>query len=152
MPRLPPDTIVARYVGGLHLDPGTGQINGSAFERTAKDIDGVSFTRRGILAIGTQQDRAAIRQVMASRLRLGATAVFAELQAGTALDALSEFEQAVSFVEDALAADGDRLANPAHALLLGFPFRGEQVGSLKSEVAGDRLRSCIIDRFPAAPT
>ncbi len=147
---LPSDQVVARYVGALHIDPITGQINGSAFERSPKDTDGVSFTRRGMLAEDTDQDRAAIRGVVGSRLRLGRTAVFAELQVGDALAALERFDQDVSFVEDPLPAEGAMLANPAHALLIDLPFKGDHVGSLKSEAAGDYLRQCVRDRFPAA--
>lgn len=147
--RLDRDGLVVRYVGGFHVDPRTGQINGSAFERTAKDVDGLSFNRRGVFAPDVEGDRAAIRRVMASRLKLGATATFAEINVGSALDALTEFEQDVFFVEHPLPAEDGKVANPAHALMIGFPFAGEQVGSLKSEVAGDRLRLCICDQFSA---
>lgn len=143
------DELVARYVGGANFDSGTGQINGSAFERTPKDHDGVSFTRRGLLSYDQEEDRQEIRRIMASRLNLGKTAIFAEIQVGLALDTIEEFEQDVYFIENALKEDGDKLANPAHALLIGFPFRGEQIGSLKSEVAGDRLRQCVVGTFPA---
>lgn len=150
--RLPADETVARYVGGSHFDPGTGGINGSAFERTPKDVDGVSFARRSVHSTVEADDRDAIRRVAGSRLKLGKNAVFAELKVGAALDVLREFEQDVFFREDRLAAEGDKLADPAHALLIGFPFKGEQVGSLKSEVAGDRLRRCVSACFPAVKT
>jgi hypothetical protein len=32
---------------------------------------------------------------------------------------------------------------------MGLPFKGESVGSLKSEVAGDKLKHIIIRKFPA---
>ena len=147
--RLGAEENVARYVGGMHFDPTTGQVNGSAFERTRKDHDGVSVTRRGIFSNDEAEDRAAIRKVTSSRLKLGKMAVFAELNVGNALESLAEFEQEVYFAADPLEAKGEALANPAHALLIGFPFLGEQVGSLTSELAGDRLRQCIHDRFPA---
>ncbi len=149
--KLAPDEVVARYVGGSHFDSATGQINGSAFERTPKDHDGVSFTRRSILANNQDEDRDEIRRVVGSRLKLGLSAVFAELEVGRTLSILEEFESDIFYKEDPLSAEGPYLANPAHALLIGFPFKGEQVGSLKSEVAGDRIRQCIIDRFPAVP-
>ena len=149
VPRLGRDEIVARYVGGAHVDLNTGQINGSAFDRTPKDIDGLSFTRRNILDDDCDADRAAIRQAVGSRLRFGRTAVFAELPVGIAAEALEPFDGEFFFVEDPLEAQGLALANLAHALLIGLPFRGEQVGSLKSEIAGDRLRVCIVDRFAA---
>lgn len=147
--RLKDSEIVARYVGGSHFDPSTKQMNGSAFERTPKDKDGVSFTRRGLLNSNDDQDRNDIRQITASRLKIGKTAVFAELQVGRALAALEEYNQDIYFCNDPLDEDGSELANPAHALLIGFPFKGEQIGSLKSEVAGDKLRDCVDDIFPA---
>ena len=142
------ETLV-RYVGGSHVDSSTGIINGSAFERTAKDTDGVSLTRRGILAAAKDHDREAIKKVVGSRLSLGKTAVFAEIRAGAVLDCLAEFEQGIFICEDPLPEVGLELANPAHALIIGFPFQGESIGSLKSEEAGDRLRHQIQDRFPA---
>lgn len=71
--RLSPDAIVVRYVGGSHFDPGTGGINGSAFERTPKDVDGVSFARRGVHSTVVAVDRDAIRRVAASRLSWAGT-------------------------------------------------------------------------------
>ena len=147
--RLAGHEIVARYVGGSHFDPDTNQINGSAFERTPKDKDGVSVTRRNFLKSDTEEDRNEIRRIMASRLKFGKTAVFAELYIENALAALAEYEQDIHFCTDPLEEDGTELANPAHALLIGFPFKGDQVGSLKSEVAGDKLRKCISDKFAA---
>jgi hypothetical protein len=146
---LKPDELVARYVGGIHIDGGTDQINGSAFDRTHKDVDGLSFTRRGVFAVDVQPDREAIRQAVGSRLRLGKTAVFVELQVGGALEALKGYDSEFEFIEDPLEAEGDALANAAHALLVGYPFKDEAVGSLKSEVAGDQLRLRILDRFRA---
>jgi hypothetical protein len=148
-PRLPGTDVVARYVGGAHVDSETGEINGSAFERNPKDVDGVSFTRRHIFDQDCNRDRDEIRRVVGSHMKFGKTAVFAELTVGNALEVLQEFEQDIFFVADPIAAAEERLANPAHALLVGFPFKDEQVGSLKSEIAGDRLRLCVTDRFPA---
>lgn len=147
--RLKGSEIVARYVGGSHFDPSTKQMNGSAFERNPKDKDGVSFTRRGLLNSDDTQDKDYIRKITASRLKVGKTAVFADLQVDSALLALEEYSQDIYFCNDPLDEDGSELANPAHALLIGFPFKGEQIGSLKSEVAGDKLRDCVIDIFPA---
>lgn len=147
--RLGGDEVVARYVGGSHFDPATNQINGSAFERTAKDHDGVSLNRRGLLDADPEKDRQEIRMITASRLKLGKTAVFAELQISCAIEALDEYSQDIYFCANPLDSNEKELANPAHALLIGFPFKGEQIGSLKSEVAGDKLRNCICDKFPA---
>ena len=148
-PPVPPHDDLARYVGGAHFDPGTGEINGSAFERTAKDTDGVSVTRCRLFAADVSKDEAAIRRVVGSRLNLGKTAVFAEVNTGKVLDVLAVFEQDISVVQDPLLAEKGALPNPAHALIVGFPFKGEAVGSLKSEVAGDKLKQIIIRKFPA---
>lgn len=149
--RIPGEEDVTRYVGGAHFDPGTGQINGSAFDRTPRDVDGLSVNRVGFLGADVAADRAELRRVMGSRLTLGKTAVFVQLNVGEALDALAEFEEDIFFTPDPLEAVGDKLANPAHALCIGLPFKGEATGSLKSAVAGDRLRAVIRDRFPAHP-
>jgi hypothetical protein len=140
---------IARYVGGAHFDPATNVINGSAFERSPKDNDGVSVTRCRYFSSDIDSDQSEIRRVVGSRLKLGKTAIFVEVNTGALLDALAEFEQDVTVVEDPLEAEEGLLANPAHALILGLPFKGEAVGSLKSEVAGDRLRELVLRRFPA---
>jgi hypothetical protein len=144
------DVNIVRYVGGAHYDGNTGKVQASAFDRIRKkDEDGLSFTQRDMLAIVSKDDETAIRKVVGSRLTLGKTAVFAELNAGQALDALDEFESEFFFQLDPLVAEAGMLANPAHALLIGLPFKGEAVGSLRSELAGDLLRRRILRTFPA---
>ncbi|MEQ1551197.1 hypothetical protein [Sphingorhabdus sp.] len=150
--KLPRKQNVVRYVGGLHYDREKDQVAGSAFDRTTKDNDGLSFTQRRILDADSEADKDSIRKVFASRMSLGRTACFAELNVGKALDALDEFEQDFSFVENPIPAEGDKLANPAHVLLIGLPFKGEVVGTLRSELAGDRLCRAIIGKFPAHKT
>ncbi|MBV8686165.1 MAG: hypothetical protein JOZ90_16450 [Alphaproteobacteria bacterium] len=140
---------MTRYVGGSHFDPDTGEVNGSAFERTPKDTDGVSVTRCRFFSAEVEKDHAEIRRIVGSRLKLGKTAVFVELNTGAILDALASFEEDVAVVEDPLPRDGEALPNPAHALIIGFPFKGEAVGSLRSEEAGDALRKIIRRKFPA---
>ncbi|MEO5598048.1 MAG: hypothetical protein ABIQ66_05455 [Novosphingobium sp.] len=141
---------VVRYVGGAHIDTNTGKVNGSAFDRTLKDIDGLSFTQSGIFAGKQTKDDAQIRLVVGSRLKLGTTACFAQINVGEAQCGLTqEFDSEFFFQEDKLDAEGKWLANPAHALLMGLPFMGESVGSLRSELAGDFLRRKIIRTFPA---
>jgi hypothetical protein len=105
--------------------------------------------RRGLFDADPDRDRAEIRRVVGARRKLGATSIFVEIRVGTMLDALAEFEAEISVVADPLDAEGDWPANRAHALILGLPFVGETVGSLKSELAGDRIRQQILDRFPA---
>lgn len=148
-PRVSDAENIVRYVGASAFDRAMGLVNGSAFDRTPKDHDGVSVTRRGILAQDSLEDEDEIRRAVGSRLRLGLTAIFVELNVGEALHALAEFEQEVLVCEDPLQAENGYLPNPAHALILGLPFAGETVGSLRSEVASDRLRQIIRRRFPA---
>jgi hypothetical protein len=143
------DENIVRYVGGRHYDPNTGVINGGAFDRNSKDTDGLSVIRRYVFSTDDMVDQNHIRRVVGSRLKFGKTAVFAELNVGEMLRALDEFNQNISVVEDALEVDGDYLANPAHALIVGLPFAGEAIGSLKSEIAGDKIRTTIQSSFPA---
>lgn len=143
------DEEVVRYVGGVHIDPENGDIDGSAFHRPPKDKDGLSFTRRYLLSISEQEDIAAIREIFASRMKLGKTAQFAQLQVGAALEVLNQFDEFFDFVEDPLSQENECLSNPAHALLLGLPFKGEAIGSLRSDLAGDLIASCINRAFPA---
>lgn len=143
------DEQVVRYVGGSHYSEDTHEVDGSAFDRKPKDDDGLSFTRRFLLSDDEGDDENKIREIFDSRMKVGSTAQFAQLKVADALSALTEFEEVFEFVEDKLDAEGDALANPAHALLLGLPFAGESIGSLKSEVAGDLLSQCVNYCFPA---
>lgn len=138
-----------RYVGGAHFDPTTRQVNASAFDRAPKDTDGLSINRVGVFSGDRDEDRIALRAVMGSRMKLGRTAIFAQFNAGAALAALAEFEEGIFLCHDPLLAERGWLANPAHALIVGLPFKGEAVGSLKAELAGDRLRAVVHDFFPA---
>ena len=134
-----------------HVDPDTGQVSAGAFDRAPKDDDGLSVNRVGVFSGDLAADRSQLRAVMASRMKLGANAAFVQLNAGEAIATLSEFEGPIFICHDPLPASDTALENPAHALIIGLPFKGEAVGSLKSEEAGDRLRALIRDRFPARP-
>jgi hypothetical protein len=136
-----------RHVGGSHIHGDV--INGSAFERAPKDVDGVSIAIRGVFSDDTQTDVAKIREVVGARRKLGRTSVFAELNVGAALSVLHEFEEAITIVLEPLSADDDGPEDPSHALILGLPFQGEAIGSLKSELAGDLLARRIICTYPA---
>ena len=140
---------VVRYVGGSNYDHTTGEVNGSAFDRTPKDADGLSVTQRLVLSTESDKDKSEIRQVFASRMTMGKTAIFTELNVGRALAVLKQFDEDFHFLASPLISSGEKMANPAHALLIGLPFVGEAVGSLKSELAGDLLRSVVHDKFPA---
>ncbi|WP_156370209.1 hypothetical protein [Novosphingobium sp. Leaf2] len=143
---------ITRYVGGSHFDAATGQVNASAFDRSPKDVDGLSVNRVGVFSREIRDDRFELRRVMASRMKIGKTAVFVQFNVGDALSALAEFEEEIFVAADPLVADGVGLANPAHAVIVGLPFKGEAIGSLKAELAGDRLRAVIKDTFPAVQT
>jgi hypothetical protein len=136
-----------RYVGGSHIHG--NEIDGGAFERSPKDADGVSIAIRRIFSKNSEEDIAQIRSVVGARLKLGKTGVFAELNVGTALSVLHEFEESITIELAPLAAEGDWPHDPAHGLILGLPFKGEQIGSLRSELAGDLLARRIIGKYPA---
>jgi hypothetical protein len=140
---------VVRYAGASHYDDTTGEVNGSAFDRTLKDDDGLSVTRRGVFSKIQNTDENRIREVMNSRLTLGKKAIFVEVNVKQILSVLAEYEQNIFVEENPEQAEGTRLANPAHALVIGLPFVGEAVGSLKSEIASDKIRQIICHTFPA---
>jgi hypothetical protein len=107
-------------------------------------LDGVSVVRRKFFSKDDDADLEQIRKVVASRRKLGAESVFAELNVGVALDVLREFNENVDIVADPLPAEGEKLANRAHALIKDLPFDGQAVGSLTSELAGDLLVTKIV--------
>jgi hypothetical protein len=152
-PKLSDDKNVVRYVGGSHcsFDEAAKEIAvyPSAFDRNIKDSDGLSFIERLILSKNPKKDESEIRRVLASRRALGKTAHFAELNVGQALEVLSVFDTDFFFYEDPLSAEGEMLANPAHVLLNGLPFKGEPIGSLTSEWAGELLCGAVSRLFPA---
>ncbi|MEK6637380.1 MAG: hypothetical protein AABY88_04775 [Pseudomonadota bacterium] len=151
--KLGADRNVVRYVGGasISLGPSAGEfeIGAGAFERSTKDEDGLSFIERFVLAKQSKADEDEIRRILASRRSFGKTAQFAELNVGRALEALSYFDNDFYFCEDPLPEDGERLANPAHVLLIGLPFKGELAGSMTSELAGELLSGAVERLFPA---
>lgn len=141
------DRNFVRHVGGSHIDGDV--INGSAFERSPKDLDGVSISIRGIFSADSDKDIASIRSVVGARRKLGKTSVFAELNVGSALSVLHEFEKSVAIEAAPLAATKGFPEDPAHALIVGLPFAGEMIGSLRSELAGDLLARRILRTYPA---
>ena len=139
---------MVRYVGGSNYDRDQGLVNGAAFARKNKDEDGLSFTERGILADTLHSDISRIWEILASRMAIGKTACLCEINVGRALEALEEFADTFEFHADPLEPEGEKLPNPAHALLIGLPFEGEAIGSLKSELAGDLLRQNVQGIYP----
>lgn len=142
---------LCRYAGALQFDKGTGSVGANVFDRHPKDDDSLSVNRRGIFSNSEADDDAAIRRVSATRGAPGKTARFIVINTGSMLDILEEFEREVFVCEDPLEAEGDKAANPAHALIVGLPFVGEEIGSMTSELIGDRLRRITSNGFPAHP-
>ena len=148
-PRVEGNEDLCRYAGGAHFDKSTGKIGAGVFDRHPKDHDGLSVNRRGIFSVNEADDDAAIRHVTSTRMTLGKTARFVVINAGVMLAALEEFEREVFVCADPLEEVGKAAANPAHALIIGLPFVGEEVGSMTSELIGDRLRRLTSMGFPA---
>jgi hypothetical protein len=142
---------VARYVGGTKFDSSTGKVYLEAFDREKKDTDGLSFNRTGMLGSNQKDDDRKIREIMSSRITVGKNAVFAELNVADAISSLSHFGDKFYFEADPLAVDGDKLANPVHALLIGLPFKGETAGPLIAELASDLLSRKVRRIFWAHP-
>lgn len=144
--------VVVRYVGGAHIDSKTNEINGSAFERSPKDKDGVSFNRRNIFCYCEKCDRENIISIMKTRMTLGKKSRFAEIVVGDVLAKMAQEDGiSIAFYEDFLDEEPGIPSNPAHAILKGLPFTGEKIGSLSSELAGDFLRQCIVHEYPTFP-
>lgn len=136
-----------RHVGGSHIH-GT-EINGSAFERAPKDTDGVSISIRRIFSPDTQTDVAEIRRVVGARRKLGKNSVFAELNVGTALSVLREFDETIEIISNPLPATDEFPSDPSHGLITGLPIKDDAIGSLRSELAGDLLARRILRIYPA---
>ena len=137
----------ARYVGGSKFDTETARLLVAAFDRERKDEDGLSFNRTGILSSVQADDDNQIRAIMASRIIVGKNAVFAEMNVGDVCRQLAHFGGEFRFEAEPLEAEGTKLANPVHALLIGLPFVGETIDSLKSEVASDLLTQAVMRLF-----
>lgn len=134
---------ILRYVSATAYDASTNMVNASAFERKPKDLDGLSVLRKGIFSKNSDADLRELCTVFSKWWTIRKSGRFAELNVGELLAALKIFERDVSVVADPLSEEGDKPANPAHALVLGLPFEGEAVGSLTSELAGDLIRKLV---------
>ncbi|TRD12308.1 hypothetical protein FGU71_10830 [Erythrobacter insulae] len=148
---------ILRYVRPSDTDAGI--VNGSAFERKPKDVDGVSVTRANYYSVDDDTDIECVRTVIGSNLNLAKTGLFARLPC----DGVREIGTIVEAVLDVLAAptqgtDFDPLcdlgkkpdpgfANDAHAIISGLPFAGSDEGTLASELAGDLLCRTITKTY-----
>lgn len=145
--RLPPGERVVRYARPSDVDQ--DKVNGSAFDRVPKDEDGVSVCRLGIFDAARDRDLAMIRVVLGSSLTLKPNGRLAEIGVSDIEAVGQEVGELLAVIEDALAANPPALANPAHALIDGLPFKGASIGSLTAELAGDLLKLRVSDLHPA---
>ena len=150
-PRVARPEDLCRYAGATQFDASTGKIGASVFDRYLKDHDGLSVNRRGVFSNVESEDDAEICRVASTSRTPGKTARFVVFNTGKLLDVLEEFDREVFVCQDPLNAEDEAEANPAHALIVGLPFVGEEVGSITSEIIGDRLRRIASVGFPAHP-
>lgn len=122
-----------------HIDFKKGIVGSSAFDRPEKDHDGLSVSRRGVLAEDDCTDLRLIREVLGAWRTLKASNQLAQICVADILAAGAEAKRALSVIEDPVDADPPKPANQAHALILGLPFAGSDTGSLDSLTAGDLL-------------
>lgn len=114
-------------------------VNGTAFDRRPTDVTGLSVSRLGIFDPDRARDLAMLRTVIGSALTLSPNGRLAEIGVGTIEAVGREVGQLLHVAENALPAVTPALANPAHALIDGLPFKGAPVASLQNETAGDLL-------------
>lgn len=148
-PKIQDDADVVRHVDRRSYDSSTNEYDPSAFYRTKKDQDGLSFMQRLVLANEDHADRKEIQRVFALRYKPHKKDVFAELNVHDALETLRDFGQELFFCADPIPASDEIEANDAHVLMIGLPFEGDKIGSLRFEVAGDRLGKVVKGNFPA---
>lgn len=138
---------VVRYVAEEDYD--VGVISGTAFERVEKDHDGLSVNRLGILvADNVEADLIAIRSIMLTRsVPLDPEGCFAQLNVKQIRYIGHQLSVSIDVVESASAGrprEG-KLPNPAHASIVGLPYKGNEY----AEYASDLLRKSVVRHFPA---
>jgi hypothetical protein len=122
-----------------HIDFKMGIVGSSAFDRPEKDHDGLSVSRRGVLASDEATDLRLIKEVLGAWRTLKASNQLAQISVADILAAGEEARRALLVIEDPVAAEPPKPGNPAHALILGLPFIGSDTGSLDALTAGDLL-------------
>lgn len=141
---------VVRYARPEDYD--SGMLHSSAFNRPAKDADGLSVTQLGVLEPKDHDaDMRVIRAIMISRgIPLGEDTCFAELAVSDIIEAGREAMTTFSVLHSpskAKLGEG-KLANPAHAIINGLPLEGLSIGSLTSQLVSDLLLTKVRREIP----
>lgn len=136
-----------------------GAINGSAFNRKAKDVDGVSVTRFGFYSPNEVHDLNCVRTVVGSNLTLNKNGLFVRLSSdsireaseaiGTMLNVFAYPTAGIPFdpITDVGRTEANGFANDAHAVIDGLPFAGSADGELYAELAGDLLCRLVTETY-----
>ncbi|WP_198355702.1 hypothetical protein [Sphingomonas sp. MA1305] len=132
--RVGADQEVVRYARPSDFDEGV--LSGSAFDRNAKDYDGVSVCRLGVFSANLDEDLDSIRAVLGAWRSLKKNGRLAQISVQDIEAVGSEVRQVLVVVEDEIASAEDKPANPAHALIEGLPF----IGGAAADLASDLLR------------
>jgi hypothetical protein len=124
-------------------------VEGGAFLRKKKDIDGLSANWQEWFSGSLQDQVAGVRR--AARLRYGSTAGLARLNVGHSITFVRENHPerlTLSFVHDPLPAAGSHPADASHCLIRGAPFENGP----GADLLGDLIAQCVIPPvFPARP-
>lgn len=133
-----PDELIARYVSGGQVDGDL--ISGEAFQLKPKDDGGLSVNWPAVfdadlgLAAGEIKRRA--------RITVRPSGRYAILNVREILDISRQADELnqLSVIEDPLEAEGEKLADPSHALILGLPLPDD----LQAQMAGDLLARLVL--------
>lgn len=140
---------VLRYVGGLSFDVDKGVVDGAAFLRKPKDVDGLSVNWLEWFPGALEDQVGGVRR--AARLRYGRTAGLARLNVGRSINSVREKHPerlTLSFIHDPLPAVDKHAADPSHSLIVGAPFQDGP----EADLLGDLIAQCVVPPvFPAVP-
>jgi hypothetical protein len=131
---------VLRYVGGLNFDVDKGVVDGGAFLRKPKDIDGLSLNWLEWFPGPLEDQVAGVRR--AARLRYGRTTGLARLNVGQSINSVWEKHPerlTLSFVLDPLPAEDKHGADQSHSLIVGAPFRDGPEADLLGDLIAQRV-------------
>jgi hypothetical protein len=143
---------ILRYVGGIHVDTtedGKPFITGGGFIAKPKDDNKPSYNWLECLN-GTLEERVQrIRDV--ARVTYGAKGKLVRLNIGQVYKYVEENtddRRIVTVIYDPLYPEGEKPADPSHALMTNVPDENDPEG----ERVGDLIRDCVLDIFPAKVT
>lgn len=141
---VPDDDHVLRYIAPRHVE--NGIVNGAGFlRRPGEDASSVSWLE--LFEPPTENQVQAVRG--AARLRYAKTGHLVRLNVGQTRNYVRENApdgQALSFVHDPLAAEGEFPADPSHALIVGVPA----ADSAEADLIKDLIADCILQPLYAA--